>query len=149
MSCHNIGTAINSIMAQVLEMYDEGKISQKVAQEMVWTFPKAVNWCDGNENEAQETLTNTHCAICLKKYETPEDKIKYTDLNLYLDKEDRVEAYRDNAFWWFDEMKLIGANGNSVCRHCFSKYLAKGLTPKGCEKLFASKQLLRSTDSTK
>ena len=51
MSCHEIGRGVDVIMRQVLDMYDEGKISKEAALEMVKKFPKAVHWCDGNEDE--------------------------------------------------------------------------------------------------
>ena len=131
MSCHDIGRGIDAIMEKVLEMYDEGKIFKEAALEMVKVFPKAVNWCDGNEYEAQETLTATHCAACLKKYRYEEDRIVYDDLDLA--KEDIAKEFERD--WWFTEMKKAGFNGRSVCRSCFQKIFAHCFTESGRKKL--------------
>ena len=82
MSCHDIGRGVDAIMAKVLEMYDDGKISQEAALEMVAVFPRAVHWCDGNEYEAQDTLTNTHCAACLHKYGDGEKFVCYDEVDI-------------------------------------------------------------------
>ena len=134
MSCHDIGRGVDFIMEKVLEMYDDGKISKEAALEMVKTFPKAVHWCDGNEYEAQETLTETHCAACLKKYESTEERIAYDDLSL--DAEDISEEYKGDSYnWWFMTMGSAGFYGRSVCRDCFVKYLSSGLGSNGVKKI--------------
>lgn len=134
MSCHNIGRGVDSIMEKVLEMYDDGKISKEAALEMVKTFPEAVHCCDGNEYEAQETLTETHCAACLKKYESIKEQIGFDYLDL--EAEDISEEYRGDSYdWWFKSMEKAGFYGRSVCRDCFVKYLSAGLSPNGVKKV--------------
>ena len=134
MSCHDIGRGVDFIMEKVLEMYEDGKISKEAALEMIKVFPKAVHWCDGNEYEAQETLTETYCSACLKKYKFKSDRIINYDIDYKIDCDDLAEGYK-RYDWWDDEMKKANFNGQSVCPECFKKYFAKCFSEKGKEKL--------------
>ncbi len=135
MSCHDIGRGVDWIMEHVLKMYDDGKISQEAALEMVKTFPQAVNWCDGNTYEAQGTLARTHCACCLKKYESAEDIVYSSLAEDAVAAEDVTEAYR--GWWWDKVMKKAGFSGLSVCKECFRKVFAPALTETGMKKVLA------------
>ena len=120
MSCHAIGKGIDTIMCQVLEMYDDGKISKDAALEMVKKFPEAVNWCDGNEDEAQRTLTLTHCAACLHRYEYDEeimavDVLDSRSYDINISEFNIMDA-------WYESMKKNDFNGRSLCRSCFNKF---------------------------
>ena len=136
MSCHDIGRGVDAIMAKVLEMYDDGKISQEAALEMVAVFPRAVHWCDGNEYEAQDTLTNTHCAACLHKYKDGEKFVCYDEVDIR--SEDFVNGKRNTWDWWESIMEKNGYNGRSVCQVCFKKYFFEAITEDGMKHVLDS-----------
>lgn len=68
MSCHDIGRGVDFIIQNVLDMYEHGEISKEAALKMIRTFPQVVNYCDGNESEALEYLTDNYCCGCLHEY---------------------------------------------------------------------------------
>lgn len=68
MSCHDIGRGMNSVTIVVLNLYEEGLLSQKAAKDIIRACRKGVNWCDGNEDEAvEETRARGYCGLCFEK----------------------------------------------------------------------------------
>ncbi len=67
MSCHDIGSGLNSVSEKILELFEQNKITKDVAIELLLQIKKGVYWCDGNENEAVEALENLYCGICFEK----------------------------------------------------------------------------------
>ena len=47
---------------------------------MIRTFPQAVHYCDGNESEALEYLTDNYCCGCLHEYEDNEIFVTVDDI---------------------------------------------------------------------
>ncbi len=138
MSCHDIGRGVNFIMTKVLEMYDDGKISKEAALEMVYTFPKAVHWCDGNEYEAQEELTQTHCARCLKKYNSAQEIADVDELQNLISNDDFSDGVSKR--WidrWYEVMKHDGFNGRSICKNCFKELFSGMFTEAGRNKILS------------
>ena len=66
MSCHDIGRGLNEVTKKVVELYEEGKISQETAKDIIKTCGDAVNWCDGNTGEAISFARYSRCAECFK-----------------------------------------------------------------------------------
>lgn len=141
MSCHDIGRGVDFIIEKVLDMYDHGKISKEATWEMLNTFPNAVNYCDGNIDEALDTMTYTHCSGCLKKYSEEENAVLFNDVDTMLKYDTDVidnknERYCWTCYWWegiIKKYKLI--NGYSFCLDCFTKYFFETLTDCGKEKI--------------
>ena len=72
MSCHDIGRGMDSVTQVVIKMYDAGEITIKTALKLFTALKKGVYWCDGNENEAVQSIFNCRCGNCLKKMKTGE-----------------------------------------------------------------------------
>ncbi|MDE6314496.1 MAG: hypothetical protein K2M46_12945 [Lachnospiraceae bacterium] len=66
MSCHDIGHGMNYVAKLIREMYDTEEISKETAVKIFRRLQKGVHWCDGNEYEAIECISN-RCGICLKE----------------------------------------------------------------------------------
>lgn len=66
MSCHNIGHGMNDVAELIKEMYDAGEISREAAVKIFRRLQKSMCWCDGNEYEAIECISN-RCGVCLKE----------------------------------------------------------------------------------
>lgn len=114
MSCHNIGRGVNTIVKSVLELYDKKEISFKAAKKLIIKSRDAVNWCDGNYNEALECMEaseNIRCSCCLEK------KNKEDLLNVYDLPEELYEKYG------FLENEGYGDKivSRFVCRDCANK----------------------------
>lgn len=71
MSCHDIGRGLNSVAMLIAEMYDTNEISKETAVKIFQRLQKGVHWCDGNEYEAIECISD-RCGICLKELEEGE-----------------------------------------------------------------------------
>lgn len=67
MSCHNIGRGMNHVVKKVIAMYDDGEVTLEAARKIIAAARQGVNWCDGNEYEAVETIRRCRCGRCLKK----------------------------------------------------------------------------------
>ena len=66
MSCHNIGAGLNEVVRMTISLFDKEQISRESAKKIIATCRVAVNWCDGNEGEATEYISNCRCGNCLK-----------------------------------------------------------------------------------
>ena len=70
MSCHDIGRGMASVANVVIELYEGGQIGKDAAIRLVHACRKGVNWCDGNEYEAMETVVAAgYCGLCFEKKE--------------------------------------------------------------------------------
>ena len=69
MSCHDIGRGMNAVVEKVVELMDENKINVEAAREIISKCRTSVHWCDGNEDEAIESIRKCRCGWCLKKIE--------------------------------------------------------------------------------
>lgn len=69
MSCHDIGRGMNSVTEVVIEMFDNKELSRAAALKLFTALKNGVNWCDGNEYEAVESIIDCRCGKCLKKIE--------------------------------------------------------------------------------
>ena len=86
MSCHNIGHGLNSVSSLVMQLYDEGKISESAARAILVKIRTAVYYCDGNEGEAYECLTDENrCGFCLRAIPSGQELNCY-DLGYDMDK---------------------------------------------------------------
>lgn len=65
MSCHDIGRGMDLVVGRIMETYREGRLDRLTAMQLIATARKAVHYCDGNEGEAVECMTNT-CGCCLR-----------------------------------------------------------------------------------
>lgn len=66
MSCHDIGHGLNSVAELICEMFDAGEISKETAVKIFRRLQRGVHWCNGNEYEAIECISD-RCGICLEK----------------------------------------------------------------------------------
>ena len=70
MSCHDIGRGMASVADVVLELYESGQINKDAAIRLVNACRNGVHWCDGNENEAMESVVEAgYCGLCFEKKE--------------------------------------------------------------------------------
>lgn len=79
MSCHQIGEAMNSVVDVVFKLYDANELSQKTAVTLIRSLRNGVNYCDGNEYEAVESVRKCRCGKCLKALKPGEDRIYSLD----------------------------------------------------------------------
>ncbi len=134
MSCHDIGRGVDFIIQNVLDMYEHGEISKEATLKMIRTFPRAVHYCDGNESEALEYLTDNYCCGCLHEYE--DDEIYVTVDDIYSANIELGEFRSPYEVW--DAPQESGAfYGSSLCLDCFRKFfgqiLPAGSVQKICE----------------
>lgn len=66
MSCHDIGRGMNSVVEIVIKLFDEGKIEKDVARTIIAACRKGVYWCDGNQEEAIQSIRRCRCGKCLE-----------------------------------------------------------------------------------
>ena len=70
MSCHDIGRGMASVANVVIELYEGGQIGKDAAIRLVHACRKGVHWCDGNEDEAMQTVVEAgYCGLCFVKKE--------------------------------------------------------------------------------
>ena len=74
MSCHNIGTGINTITQVVIKMYEEKQMTKGAFVAIINACKNGVHWCDGNEGEAIIALMEAgYCGLCFEKKNVLED----------------------------------------------------------------------------
>lgn len=66
MSCHDIGRGMNSVVKVVIELLDSKCLDSDVAKAIIVACRKGVHWCDGNEDEAIESIRRCRCGNCMK-----------------------------------------------------------------------------------
>jgi len=70
MSCHDIGRGMASVANVIIELYEGGQIGKDAAIRLVRACREGVHWCDGNEDEAMETVVEAgYCGLCFEKKE--------------------------------------------------------------------------------
>ena len=132
MSCHDIGHCVDFIIQNVLDMYEHGEISKEAALKMIRTLPQAVHYCDGNESEALEYLTDNYCCGCLHEYE--DDEIFVTVDDIYNANIELGEFRSPYEVW--DAPQENGAfYGYSLCLACFRKFFSEILHDEFVEKI--------------
>lgn len=111
LSCHSIGHGINTIVAKIIDLYDEGDIEESVARELIKTARKAVHWCDGNEYEAVECLEeNRRCGKCLREVGDEEKLYSLWDISRDVYDKDRILDDYDEPLAYA-----------SLCADCFDE----------------------------
>jgi len=96
MSCHDIGRGMASVANVVIELYEGGQIGKDAAIRLVRACRKGVHWCDGNEDEAMETVVEAgYCGLCFEKKEGLSSV--YDNGIAYPDKYDVFKAYDKTA----------------------------------------------------
>lgn len=83
MSCHNIGRGMNSVVEEVVALYDTGEIALEPAKKIIYKARVGVNYCDGNEYEAVECIEKTRCGHCMKAVEDGENLYDLYDAKSY------------------------------------------------------------------
>ena len=68
MSNHDIGHAMDQVIETILDLYDEGAYSVDTAKTLINKAVYVVCGYEGNDYEALEYITDTHCSCCLKAY---------------------------------------------------------------------------------
>ena len=110
---------MNFVAILIKEMYDAGEIPRETAVKIFRRLQGGVHWCDGNEYEAIECISN-RCGICLKELEKGE--ILYPPyLNV---KEEHLEAATD---YLCEEcmLKLYGEEGKRKTIKVYGKERCK------------------------
>lgn len=117
MSCHEIGRGMASVGRVVLDLYDEGCYDLETAKRLLQATIKGVNWCDGNEYEAEESLAG-RCAVCLKKSNSPETELVFG--NRYSAKISGVSNAEEDEFvnkLYYDRQILT----DILCKECYEQ----------------------------
>lgn len=99
MSCHQIGEAMNSVVNTVFKLYDANELSKKTAITLIKSLKNGVNYCDGNEYEAVESVSKCRCGRCLKILKPGVDRIYYLvglSSNDFLKISDREDVAYEN-----------------------------------------------------
>ena len=73
MSCHDIGKGMNWVAEEVVELYDAGRLDVEVALDIIATAVRGVYWCDGDSQDATETINGHRCGKCLRSIEDDEE----------------------------------------------------------------------------
>ena len=110
MSCHSIGRGLNSVMEVVVELYEEGKIPAEAVRLLGQQAMRAVNYCDGNADEAVEVLTESRCGRCLKKVASTNELF-----NVYEVSYDSKRTYDQK-----DPMEVEPLASPALCADCFT-----------------------------
>ena len=119
MSCHNIGRGMDSVTQVVIEMFDNGELNKESALKLFTALKNGVNWCDGNEGEAVESIINCRCGKCLKRMGSGEKFYDIYDCSMLVTGStwNILENYNEDYGGWrfckncFDEILLIVSDG--------------------------------------
>ena len=123
MSCHDIGRGMASVGEKVLTLYDSGRIDRDTPKELLEATIKGVNWCDGNEYEAEVSMAG-RCAHCLEKATSPEQLVFGNDY--FADESfpgcsDRKESISTRFVkQLYSDRKLLAP---SLCHKCLAEFL--------------------------
>lgn len=130
MSNHEIGHAMDTIIENILDLYDEGAFSAGTVRKLIKTALHVVDGYDGNGYEALETMTYTHCGSCLKKYAENEPFIVENDAANCVELNDKLDWD-----WWYTETEKTGCVGLSLCMDCFYEIFQNVLSPELMERI--------------
>lgn len=114
MSCHDIGMGMNSVVAVVLDLYEEGAIDYDAARTLIFACRKGVHWCDGNEGEAVQCLNGFRCGNCLG---TVEEVGPFQSLR----DNPKLSGYDGRMKYW-ELYKVIMCD--ELCERCTNELLA-------------------------
>ena len=110
MSCHDIGRALNYVQEEIIEQYENGKLDKDTAKTLLIRSREAINFCDGNLEEATASFDKCYCSDCMRKVDEGEELFTlyigypwYQQIDKYLDEHDMV--------------------GTMLCEACFDKML--------------------------
>lgn len=118
MSYHDIGIALNTVVKQVIRLLDEEKISTEAAREIIVACRRGVHWCDGNEDEAVESIRRNRCGWCLNKI--PKGLPLYSLWTLLSFQPDYPFREEDPLMCKGVELALDG-----LCEECFEAVVGK------------------------
>lgn len=98
MSCHDIGRGMDSVGAVVIELFESKQVSKDAAVRLILACRKGVNWCDGNEDEAIETVVEEgYCGLCFEKNKglsnVYDNDLGYPDMYKVFDHYDKTAAH--------------------------------------------------------
>lgn len=120
MSCHDIGRGLNTVSKEIIDLYNKGKITIKVAKTLLKTAKVAVNYCDGNEFEAIACLfENDICSACL------DECCELYDLSDVIDYNSKTYEKIENNPYYVSSV---------MCEECAKKFLVKQLGAEEAEK---------------
>ena len=113
---------MNSVVNNVIQFYDEGKISLVVAKKIIQSCENGVDWCNEDRFEAYATIRHCRCGNCLKKIKKG-DPIYLMD-NLYYDSDLKIN---NNSF--IDEENGLLLVSDGVCEDCLDQVIQTKLKP--------------------
>ena len=130
MSCHDIGRGMDSVTQVVIEMFDNGELSKPSALKLFMALKDGVNWCDGNEYEAVESIMDCRCGKCLKKMESGQKFYDIYDCSIFVTGSpwDILRNYKENYAGWrfcttcFDEI-INGVSEGKISGESARKYI--------------------------
>jgi len=113
MSCHDIGRGMNNVLETVIDLLDNNEISKDAALKIAHVLRESVNYCDGNEDEAVESILYCRCGFCLRKKDETQ---KLYDLyqvskNVIYDRWDILRGYNNSYAHW------------NLCKNCFDTFI--------------------------
>ena len=117
MSCHDIGRGMNDITRKVISLYDNNRIGKDVAKELILECANAVNWCDGNANEAIDYIRHNRCGECLRKI--PMGKPLYSLWRI------NYNYSLNDIFGSRDLQEEAGTASDIICEDCIRNVLSK------------------------
>lgn len=156
MSCHDIGRGMDSVAKVVASMYIKKEITKDVAIRLFKALRSGVNYCDGNEYEAVESLSELLCGCCLEQFtKTNAPLYIWDELDEYYSKFEKGEEISSEAalkcedlyksicdkkgFTYgdtfrnqreFHEILREASVSDYICEKCFERILKKYLKSK-------------------
>lgn len=122
MSCHDIGRALNYVQEEIIEQYENKKFDVHTAKTLLIRCAEAINYCDGNLNEATSSFDKCYCSDCMCKVQ---EQQKLFTLYIGYPWYDPIDDY-------VEEHDLVGTK---LCEPCFDKmFTAIGLSPEEIKK---------------
>lgn len=122
MSCHNIGHALNYVQQGVIEQFESGNLDVNTARTLLLRCIEAVNFCDGNWDEACDFFDKHYCSKCMTK--VPHSKKLY----YYFCHYQMLKRIREYA----EKHRMVGTR---LCESCFDEMLTTlGFTSEEIEK---------------
>ena len=109
MSCHSIGNAANHVIYEIVQMMDRGEITRDVAKKLVRFNAKAINYCDGNENEATDCIRECLCGNCMRMIPKGYGLYSYWRLDSYAEQGEVERRYSPAC--------------DALCEQCFDRIL--------------------------
>ncbi len=112
MSCHDIGRGMNEVVRMTISLLDKGEIEMEPAKKIIATCRAAVNWWDGNEEEASLYISNCRCGKCMKIIPIGEKL-----LSLY--------SFDDIIGLQYRDYRTEHIVSDKVCEQCFDELVTK------------------------